>query len=375
MKNLEITVNHEQYGIEETKAVELVGKLPQIKSERSLLEDSYNDILKMDIDDPSTSKAARELRLKIKDNRTKGIEVWHKNAKDFFLKGGQFVDAIKKVEVSINQRMEENLEQIEKHFEIKEAARKKEISDLRISKLHEYSEFVPMGLNFGEMSEDEFSKIFNGAKLQYEAKIERERKEEQERERIKAIESLRWKRSDDLRPYYDYFAGTLSDDVKLGEISEDEYQAIKSALQVKKEAHAKEQERIKAENDRLAKEKAEMEAKAKKEKEESDRKLAELKAKQDEELRVEREKNAKIEADLKAKKEAEIKAENERKALEEKANKEAAELAKKPLKEQMKKWVSEFELPLTNVSHEKVNDIIKKFESFKNWAEKEIESI
>lgn len=116
----ELTVNPVEFGIEENQANEMIGNLPQIKNERIVFETQYNEIIQMDIENSQTSKKARELRLLIQKNRTQGINVWHKNAKDYFLKGGQFVDAIKRVEVEVNERMETALEEIEKHQEIKE---------------------------------------------------------------------------------------------------------------------------------------------------------------------------------------------------------------------------------------------------------------
>lgn len=73
-----ISINPNEFGIEKSQSDEIIGNLPQIKEERSILEAQFNDVIKLDLNDPETSKVARELRLKIRDNRTKGIVVWHK---------------------------------------------------------------------------------------------------------------------------------------------------------------------------------------------------------------------------------------------------------------------------------------------------------
>jgi colicin import membrane protein len=345
-----IKVNPEEYGIEAKKASELTGNLPQIKSERDILSQRYEEVVKMDIENPETAKIARELRLKIRDNRTKGIDVWHKTTKDFFLKGGQFVDAIKRVEIAVNQRMEENLESIEKYFENKEKERKAKLNEERLSILEPYSEFVPFGINFGEISEEEFTKILNGSKLQLEAKLEEERKVEEERLRIEKITKLHYERKEQLLPLWQFLDDTT---INFGELSEELFASIKSVANAKKVDYEAEQERIRVENEKLAAEKAELEAKAKKEREEK----------------------AALEAELQAKKEAEAKALKEATEKAEKELIEAEKLAKAPIKKQMSVWVNSFELPTTEIQNEKVDLIKQKFEAFKNWSLKEIEGL
>ena len=345
-----IKVNPEEYGIEAKKASELTGNLPQIKSERDILSQRYEEVVKMDIENPETAKIARELRLKIRDNRTKGIDVWHKTTKDFFLKGGQFVDAIKRVEIAVNQRMEENLESIEKYFENKEKERKAKLNEERLSILEPYSEFVPFGINFGEIPEEEFTKILNGSRLQFEAKLEEERKVEEERLRIEKITKLHYERKEQLLPLWQFLDDTT---INFGELSEELFASIKSVANAKKVDYEAEQERIRVENEKLAAEKAELEAKAKKEREEK----------------------AALEAELQAKKEAEAKALKEAAEKAEKELIEAEKLAKAPIKKQMSVWVNSFELPTTEIQNEKVDLIKQKFEAFKNWSLKEIEGL
>lgn len=106
----------------------------------------------------------------------------------------------------------------------------------------------------------------------------------------------------------------------------------------KEKAEAEERERIRIENERL---KAEAEAKAKeleaamekarKEREEAERKAEEERAKQEAILKSEREAKAKIEAELKAKQDAEEKARKEAEAKQE-AERKAKELAEKKAK-------------------------------------------
>ena len=191
MENL-ILIDSEKYGIEQNKATELVGNLPQILSERAELVPQFNEIIKLDINDSQTAKKAAELRKLIKNNRTKGIEVWHKTTKDYFLKGGQFVDAIKRKEIAENERMEEALEQIEKHQENLEKERIAKLQREREGMLLAYEVENLTTLNLGTMNDDVFDSFLSASKQKFNDKKEAERKAEEERiAREKAEEAER----------------------------------------------------------------------------------------------------------------------------------------------------------------------------------------
>jgi hypothetical protein len=140
-------------------------------------------------------------------------------------------------------------------------------------------------------------------------------------------------------------------------------EAMAKELELEKERAKLEAER-KANEQKLAEERAKAKA-------EADRIEAENKAK----LKAEQDAKAKLEAELQAKKETEIKAENERKQAELKAKAEAEKLAKAPIKKQLNVWVNSFVLPEIHFNNETAKDIITKFELFKKWAESEIEKM
>ncbi len=371
MTTLEITtVNPSEYGIAENQATELVGNLPQIKAERAILEQQYAEIIKMDIEDPETAKKAKTLRLLFRDNRTKGINIWHSTTKEFFLKGGQFVDAIKRKEVAINERIEENLEKIEKHFENLEKERKAKLNTIRISELEPYNAFVPIGLNFGELSDDEYSKVLNGAKLQFEQQQDEERKAEAERQRQAEILKLHNERKESLLPVWQFVE---FQNENFGNLTDVAFLEIKQSAEEKRLKFEGEQEEIRKENERLAAEKKALEEKAAKEKAEAEKKAAKERAEQEAKLKAEREAKAKVEAELQAKKDAEAKAEQERIAEEKRKKSEADKLAKAPIKKQLNVWVNSFDLPEVDLKNEKADLIKAKFEAFKRWALAEIE--
>ena len=108
------------YGLEESQAKEITIGLSTIKKERDALIESFENVIQEEISEENIPMF-KTLRLQIRDNRTKGIEPWHKSNKAYFLAGGRFVDAIKNREVQVNTRMEDALMSCEKHYEIQEA--------------------------------------------------------------------------------------------------------------------------------------------------------------------------------------------------------------------------------------------------------------
>ena len=316
MKNDLVLVNPKEFGIEENKATELIGNLPQLQNERNALEKQYNEVIKMDIESHETTKLARELRLKIRDNRTKGINVWHKTTKDVFLRAGQFIDALKNKEVAVNERMESNLEEIEKYAENKERERIELLRKERSNELEIYSEFVPFGIDLGALSDNDYINLLNGAKLQLNAKIEAEKQAEKERIEAEKIELAR--------------------------------------IEEEKRIEAEKIEAQRLENERLKLEAQKREA----------------------ELKIEREKQAKLEAELNAKREAELKIEREKQAKLEAEKKELEKLAKKPIQDQLKNWINSIniEIPENLKENLTANDINDKFNSFKKWALTSIEN-
>lgn len=351
-------IKSEDYGIQKKQAKELLGDLPQIKAERAEMEKQYAQVVKLDLEDPESSKKAKELRMLIKNNRTKGINVWHKNAKDYFLKGGQFVDAIKRKEVAINERMEDKLLEIEKYAEIKEQERKEKLKTDRIKKLQPFEEFVSLGIEFGELSEEDFQKLYNGAKLQFESeqkRIEEERKEQERKDRVRKLHN---ERKEELLNVWDFVENPQ---INFGELNAEDFDQIKVNAESSKQDYLKQQEEIRLENELLKKEREEAERLAKIE--------ADKRAKQQ---AAERKKQAEIQARL----DAEIKAKKQREEAEKEAvlaaKKESERLAKLPIKEKMNNWVKSFELPECPEDNEVSKNILVKFNNFKKWANEQI---
>lgn len=320
----------QKFGIEPTKANELIGDLPMIRQERLPLIEQYNEVVTLDINLPETAKRAGELRKAIVKNRTQGIIQWHRATKEVFLRGGQFVDAVKNAEIRINEAMEEKLELIEKHQELLEKQRKAELRELRMTEIQKYNGAEPIGLV--EMDDTQFATYMSGVKYQFE-QAEKARIEAEENARIQALHTERYTR---LIRYADFIPDIET--ANYGTISEEEFTKIGVKAKADKDAYDKEQEqlRIKAEQAQKAKEKAEADAKALRDAET---------------------------ARLKAIAEAEAKAEAD-----------ALELAQKSDNERILAWIDTFQIPskpdgkYTKKSIATMQMIEVKFNAFKEWA-------
>jgi colicin import membrane protein len=236
-------------------------------------------------------KMARTARLALKEIRV-NADKKRKELKEDSLRYGKAVQGVYNVIEFLIAPIEKHLQEQEDFVAIAEAKRKAELKASREMEIQPFAEFVALGLNFGEMTDEDYAKTLNGAKLQLQAKIEAEQKSEAEKiakEKAEAEERER---------------------IRI------ENERLKAEAEAKERQLA--EERAKAEAERKA-----IEEKARKEKEEAEKKAQVERAKQDAILKAEREAKEKLEAELKAKAEAEQKA---RKEAEEKA---AAELKAK----------------------------------------------
>ena len=330
------------FGIEESKAAELTSALGTILKEREALINAYEDVITMEINE-ETIPAFKELRLSIRDNRTKGIEKWHKVNKEFFLTGGRFVDAIKNKEVEVNERMEEMLLNGEKHFENIEKER------LLIIKKNREEIIAPFGYDFGAvdlsaMDEKMFEMILTGAKKTHEDKIIAEQKAELERVEAARLEAERL------------------------EAQRLENERLKVENEIK-------EKQIELERVEAAKREAELKAKADAEAKKQAEFLAKQKAESDAALKIEADKLAAVQAELKAKANAEAK------VLKDAAEKLAAEklaadkLAKASDKVKLSAWINSFSIGAPSFENDVTKDIVARFEGFKKWATEQVGSM
>jgi hypothetical protein len=173
------TVNPNEFGIEEKTATELTQGLQVPLDERKLLIEEFETVSKLEINHENIP-AFKSLRLKIQKNRTQGIEAWHKSGKEYFLRGGQFVDAIKRKEVLINKQMEEKLKEGEDFFENQELERVAKLQAERVQRISKYVEDA-YERDFTRFDEEEFEDLLVIKKKSYEERLAEEARIEAER--------------------------------------------------------------------------------------------------------------------------------------------------------------------------------------------------
>jgi hypothetical protein len=323
MNNL-VKVDPKEFGLEETKAQDIALQFKPMLDKMVELETEFNEVVKLDIENPETSKKAKELRSKYVKVRTGTAEI-HKQQKAFYLAGGRFVDGWKNAQLFASQGKEEKLIEIEKYYENIEKQKLQALKQERVDMLKPYIDNAEE-LELHLMTEDVWEAYFMVKKKNHEERIEAER---------------------------------------IAEL-----QRIEEELRLEKEREAQ-----RLENERLRKEAEKRE----KEIEAERKKQADIIAKQQreaqEKLDAERKERERIENELKAQKEAEAQRLRQEHFEAEKRRKEADKLAKAPIKKQLENWVSEFNIniPVTLNDNELANEILSTFWKFKSWATKEVE--
>lgn len=158
------------FNLSSNDVVKLTSSLVSILDEKELLRSEFKKISALEITNEVIPQL-KELRIKIRDNRTKGIEIWHKTNKEFFLTGGRFVDAIKNKECEDNQWMEQKLLDGENYFINIEKARIAKLVEDRTKETAIYEADLS-GINLGALDEVSYRIFLEGAKGIYLKKKE-----------------------------------------------------------------------------------------------------------------------------------------------------------------------------------------------------------
>lgn len=230
-----------------------------------------NALVVTDITQTREMKMAREARLALREIRISADKL-RKELKEDSLRYGRAVQGVYNVIEAAITPIEKHLETQEKFREIYELKQREALRQEREELTREVREFMIANINLGEITEEDFQRLWNGAKLQKQAAEEAARKAEEERiarEKAAAEERERLRVENE---------------------------------RLKAEAEAREKER-RAELDRMEMEHRAANIKAAQERLEAERKMAEERAARE-----------KAEAELRAKQEAEARAEAERQA-------------------------------------------------------------
>lgn len=311
-------VKAEDFGLEAKTGTELTAGLAVTREEKKELIKSYSEVIKLDVE--GNGAIFKALRLKIRDNRTKGTDVWHTKQKAVFLYGGKFVDAIKNADNEINLSMEAKLLEGEKYEENKEKERIENIRLERTAELEVYElDQLPQGL--GEMSKDAYSAILLGYKTIRETQLAEAKKIEDARIENERLDNQETKRRIELAPYTQFLTGNAD----LRAMDDKNYSELLTAVQVAKVDYDKEQEEIRKQNAKLQKEASEKAAKDESERKQREEQQAKIDAANEAKLKAEQEAKQElqnqIDAANKAKMDATIQAEKEKQDLLKKGDK------------------------------------------------------
>ena len=173
-----VKVNYKDYGLTEMKAREVEAVFLPMIAKMKELEDEYNKILSLPIEE--AQHLAKALRLKYSKIRTSTAQI-HKEAKAFYLAGGRFVDGWKNAQLFASQGYEKKLKEIETHFERIEQEKINKRTDERVAEYTKYSDNeIPSFVQ--TMSNDEWDVYLLGVKKAKEEYLARQKAEAEAKE-------------------------------------------------------------------------------------------------------------------------------------------------------------------------------------------------
>lgn len=337
----------ELQGIELSKAQQIKAVFDPMSKMLLDFESDFNSVVEESQKEITKELCAKAKRLRIDIGKVRiATEKTRKDQKEEYILAGKAIDGVANIVKWAVTDKEEKLEAIEKHFEIIEQQRIEKLHKVRAEELSKYVEDIPSDL--GTMKDDVWQAYIDTKKRQYEEKAEAEKKAEAQRIENERKDNLAQLRRDIILPYRQFWT---CDNYNLREMSKTNFDTICCDLKKAKEEYDAEQERIRAENERLKKEaeekrraeeierkKREEEDRKRREKETAERKAAEEKARKEREayeakLKKEREERERVERAERERREAAEREltkhkEEERRREEEEKARVQAELAK-----------------------------------------------
>ena len=314
-----VKVDPTEFGLKESNGADVEAKFSSAIAESEALKSMYEVLVTKELT-PELAKEAKELRNKLVKVRT-SISRIHKVEKAFFLASGKYVDAWKNRNIEPIQIREEKLMEIEKYEETLEKAKIKALEDERVVelKLHGVIDAdIPERL--GTWGVNIWSNYLAGVKSQNEESAEIERRVAKKAEAVRQKRDLHESRKNQLISYFPFM--DVEDSIKakeLGELSIEDYSALREKLIKAKDDDAKNRALQIAENEKLkaaaVQRKIDDEARDKKIEEERLEGIKKFEASEKIRIAKEQEETAKRDAELNAEQEAKEKAENELQAI------------------------------------------------------------
>jgi len=350
-------VKAEEFGLEKVQSDKIAKSLKPVLDKRQAILARYDEVIKKEISE-ETVKEAKEIRLELVTNRTQGIMKWHKENKEFFLRGGQFVDAIKRMELGTSEQAEKNLLDIELHFENIEKERLEKLSEKRKKEIEKFTndlDVVPD--NLGEMDDAIWINYLEGAKSNHKTRLIEQEKIEKEKAKLEKISNLHDERREYLinNDYYRFHNKGLNpvEENYLGNMSDSSYTDLVNVLHEEKANEEKLKEDQRIENEKLRKEAAEREEKDKAEQLKRD----EENLKKEAELKAERDAKQRAEAIIQEKEDERIAALNKEKEDQERMDSSSDIIKMKSLKILLTSSIENFKFK-SKASNEKINQLV-----------------
>jgi len=189
-----VKINHEEYGLEESRAKQIAEAFATPLQEMIPLESEYKNFENLVGEPPKeTCIEAKILLKKYVSIRTETARI-HKLEKAAYLGAGRFVDAWKNRQLEISKEREQKLKNIAEYHENKLKEQLRILGEKREALAREYLEQdeIPQGLS--AMSEDVWEGFFAGIKAKHEEKIAAEKKAEEKRLAMEEAERVEQER-------------------------------------------------------------------------------------------------------------------------------------------------------------------------------------
>ena len=163
----------EESGLEEaTKAIIENTFLERYQSIKEY-EEKVKSIVVTDDSQADLMVEAKEIRLEIRKYRT-AAEKDKDKLKAGSIKYGKAIQAAYNETERVCKEYEDHLKAQEDFSEIQAMKRAEVTRKERQEQIQEYSQYVPLGIDLGYLGVDDFTNLYNGAKLQAEAAIKKE---------------------------------------------------------------------------------------------------------------------------------------------------------------------------------------------------------
>lgn len=254
----------EESGLEKNTAQMLKDKFVPFFDAADQWKKKADELIVTDETQIELIKGAREARLALRDIRV-GADKTRKELKEDSLRYGKAVQGLYNIIEYLIVPIEKHLQEQEDFPRIQAEKRLNELREKRNDEARSLSEFIPANLDLGTLTEEDFSRLISGAKLQKQkqeeeieaARIESERleKERIERERIEAEEREKQR----------------LENIRLKEEADKMAAEIKAERERAEDERKKREEEIELERAKAQKERDEIEAKRKKLEEEIER--------------------------------------------------------------------------------------------------------